>query len=75
MRVSVSLRGENPGAQHFLAEFEIAIGDGGPAPIEYEGRRYVFSHKLVAHGYRSSGSEEIYVFTEARKIRGFPDGG
>jgi hypothetical protein len=38
------------------------------APIEYEGRRYLFSHTAPVSGYHPDAQEELYVFREPGAI-------
>ncbi len=62
-RVAVSLRGGAPERSHFLAEHEVVLVDGVAEPIEYDGRRYVFSHVRADVGYGSTDAR-VYVFSE-----------
>jgi hypothetical protein len=55
---------EADGTRHFLAEVEIALVDGAVQPMEYSGRRYIFSHTAVATGYRANVRQDLYVFRE-----------
>jgi len=63
-RAAVSLRGGAPDRSHFLADHDVVIADGVATPIEYGGRRYVFSHTLVAAGYGPDDARDVYVFAE-----------
>ena len=61
--VPISLRRPDAKGALFLPSHPVVFKDGAPAALEYQGRRYSFSHTLSAAG--DTRTDTVYVFTAA----------
>ena len=64
VRLPVRLESREPTRRRFLRDCDVVVEDGRYAPIEYEGHRFVFSHRTLLGGYHQDVEDEALVFVE-----------